>query len=152
MLECACAWVERLQQWTLANLRIYRVCLDRGEMSQIAATLERNCTLRLVYCITFTLSLLLLSLPTALSFTPPVGWGCAPCNQSSCPPVACDENLQYMDSCGCCALCAKEEGERCGGREDVAGRCKPGLYCAYRLGSIFGESRMGICENGKTFY
>lgn len=120
-------------------------------MSQIAAILERNCNLRLMYWFTFSFSLLLLCLPTALSFTPPFGWGCPPCNESSCPPVACSENLQYVDSCGCCALCAKEEGERCGGSGGEGGRCRFGLFCAYRLGSMFGEARIGVCENGKTF-
>ena len=90
--------------------------------------------------------------PAAFSFAPPPFWGCPPCNRSACPPVACDESLQYVDGCGCCAMCAKVEEERCGGEREVGGRCNSsGLYCAYRLGSIFGESRVGICENGEHF-
>lgn len=96
-----------------------------------------------LYCVTTVLSSHSL-LPSSL------GWGCASCNQSRCPPVSCNESLQYVDGCGCCVLCGKLEGERCGGDGDTGGRCNGSrLRCAYRLGSIFGESRMGVCENGE---
>ena len=119
-------------------------------MSQLTAVLEQNRSL--ICWITFLLYLLIY-LPTVHSFAPPLGtgWGCAPCDQSGCPPVTCEETLQYVDECGCCVLCAKEEGERCGGEGGVGGRCKYGLHCAYRLGSIYGESRMGVCEHSKHF-
>ena len=31
----------------------------------------------------------------------------------------------------------------------MGGICNDGLYCARRLGNIFGEARQGICEDGK---
>lgn len=91
--------------------------------------------------------------PAPTSSLPPpwiFGWGCPPCNQSECPPLACDEWLRYTDLCGCCSLCSKLEGDRCGGQGNAGGSCnESGLHCAYRLGSVLGEERMGICENSE---
>ena len=35
------------------------------------------------------------------------------------------------DVCGCCNVCAKLEGERCGGVWDMYGTCAPGLKCKH---------------------
>lgn len=80
---------------------------------------------------------------------------CPPCEQmqSDCPrlPARCaqDESLIYYDECGCCPLCAKTLWQRCGGWLNVGGECGPELRCSYRLGSIYGENRLGKCEPGK---
>ena len=107
-------------------------------------------------CYPLSLLLALLLLSPSLSFLPPppsaapsvfLGWGCPPCNLSLCPEPQCNESLQYADGCGCCALCARLEGDRCGGRGEVGGRCnETELRCAYRLGSVYGEDRLGVCE------
>ena len=33
------------------------------------------------------------------------------------------------DACGCCTVCAKVEGEKCGGPWNIAGVCDKGLIC-----------------------
>ena len=103
------------------------------------------------FCLSLLIGLLLaVASPGLSSFFLPPGWGCPPCNRSHCPPIACDESLQYADECSCCSLCAKLEEEACGGRGNAGGSCNgSGLHCAYRLGSIFGEERFGICENSE---
>ena len=74
---------------------------------------------------------------------------CPPCDPDACPPVTCgDPEAIVYDNCDCCPVCGKLEGELCGGDRDVGGMCVSGLYCSYRLGSIFGSQRMGTCEPG----
>ena len=52
-----------------------------------------------------------------------------PCDQSSCgQPRACPQGYA-MEPCGCCTLCAKLEGEECGGFGNRFGSCGIGLYC-----------------------
>ena len=77
--------------------------------------------------------------------------GCPPCDFVQCQEPACDESHRILDpECGCCSVCVKLDGERCGGlTNDV---CKPGSICMYRLGLIIGENRTGICEPGMLMY
>ena len=77
---------------------------------------------------------------------------CPPCQYVTCPPVACNSSSttwrQYMDTCGCCILCGKNEGEMCGGTNNAGGNCIPGQSCNYRAGITLGDKRMGLCEPG----
>ena len=75
---------------------------------------------------------------------------CPPCEQISCAHPAPTGNCsQLFDECGCCPHCASEQGEKCGGWGNAGGECAPGLSCNYRVGSILGEEKTGICETGK---
>ncbi|XP_078669847.1 cysteine-rich motor neuron 1 protein-like isoform X1 [Branchiostoma floridae x Branchiostoma belcheri] len=54
---------------------------------------------------------------------------CLPCDRSQCPPPpSCPADV-VKDVCGCCAACAKVEGERCGGPWRITGTCSSGLTC-----------------------
>ncbi|XP_068203247.1 single insulin-like growth factor-binding domain protein-2 [Palaemon carinicauda] len=57
---------------------------------------------------------------------------CIPCREITCelPPrlFSCNWGLA-LDMCGCCYVCAKGEGEKCGGQWGWHGRCGRGLYC-----------------------
>lgn len=65
---------------------------------------------------------------------------CPECHPDKCgaPPDNCPLGLVW-DSCDCCLICGKTEGEFCGGKINHYGRCGQGLKCytssAY---SIFG--------------
>lgn len=57
--------------------------------------------------------------------------------------------------CGCCPVCARQEGESCGGTWDYLGKCDEGLVCVSRESGTPGGAaeRRGICEAGEiTFY
>eukprot|EP00794_Sanderia_malayensis_P016846 gene16846-18545_t len=56
---------------------------------------------------------------------------CLPCKETQCKEVQslrCQGGLA-RDPCGCCFICAKLEGERCGGPWNIAGVCDKGLVC-----------------------
>uniref|UniRef100_A0A224XGG1 Putative venom gland protein n=1 Tax=Megacormus gertschi TaxID=1843536 RepID=A0A224XGG1_9SCOR len=61
-------------------------------------------------------------------------------------PASCP--LGYTtDACGCCPVCYKVEGERCGGPWGVYGRCGEGLRCEKGAGiSSDDNQREGVCE------
>ncbi|CAK9300803.1 unnamed protein product [Gordionus sp. m RMFG-2023] len=44
------------------------------------------------------------------------------------PPTDCEGGL-VTDACGCCKVCAKVEGEICGGPYMLRGKCGKGLMC-----------------------
>ena len=77
-------------------------------------------------------------------------FGCPPCELVDCPSeLPCNETLQILEpECGCCATCAKADGEPCGGTTNDL--CAPGSNCVYRPGLIMGEERTGICEPGMS--
>lgn len=51
------------------------------------------------------------------------------CREVKCtPPTNCKAGL-VPDPCNCCELCAKVEGETCGGRWNLEGTCADGLKC-----------------------
>ena len=139
----------------MRNERYMRLILKQHEQCNLTSL--ASCRVEMSLYRELAVSLILVSaahlLPTTLSLlpiSPPLDWGCPPCNRSSCPAASCDEDLQYVDACGCCVLCARLEGELCGGEGNTGGSCNgSGLFCAYRPGRIFGESRMGVCENGE---
>lgn len=44
------------------------------------------------------------------------------------PELKCKGGLT-ANACGCCAVCAKIKGEKCGGPFDINGKCDCGLIC-----------------------
>lgn len=59
------------------------------------------------------------------------------------------------DSCGCCTLCAAEEGEYCGDSERGHGFCGQGMTCEYRTserGTCVCDSHEPVCgSDGRTY-
>lgn len=52
--------------------------------------------------------------------------------------------------CGCCPVCARVEGETCGGTWDYLGKCDKGLVCVYQESDEPDRERRGICEAGEA--
>ena len=70
-----------------------------------------------------------------------------PCSKVRCStPVGCRGGT-VKSVCGCCTVCAKMEGERCGGQWEKEGRCDSGLKCVVRGGRL--KSGIGQCEPGQ---
>ena len=83
----------------------------------------------------------LLACHTVVSLT------CPECSElEPCPtPVNCKGGT-VLGICGCCSVCAKVEGEICGGMWEVEGRCDSGLTCVIRDGRS--KAGVGTCEPG----
>ena len=59
-------------------------------------------------------------------------WGimaCKPCAIARCRRAITCEKGKLRDACNCCDVCAKVEGEECGGKWYMHGRCDQGLTC-----------------------
>uniref|UniRef100_G3TMP5 Insulin-like growth factor-binding protein 7 n=2 Tax=Loxodonta africana TaxID=9785 RepID=G3TMP5_LOXAF len=72
--------------------------------------------------------LLLLLLPLSSSSSSDA---CGPCEPAACPPLpprGCPLG-ETRDACGCCPVCARGEGEPCGGSGAGRGHCAPGMEC-----------------------
>ena len=82
-----------------------------------------------------------------MAFAPVAPLSCVrPCSSVRCStPGSCKGGL-VKDICGCCTVCAKVEGESCGGQWKTVGRCDSGLTCAVRDGRS--KAGIGICEPG----
>ena len=69
---------------------------------------------------------------------------CPPCHQLYCTPknpkrLSCKGGIT-TGICNCCPVCAKVEGEQCGGEFDYLGKCDTGLVCEIQSGeSIINE-------------
>ena len=73
-----------------------------------------------VFLIAFVLSII---------FTTIQSLSCVACDRWTCrPPLNCKGGLT-LGVCGCCNVCAKVEGEECGGLWNLSGTCDKGLTC-----------------------
>ena len=62
-----------------------------------------------------------------------LGLQCPPCERVHCSPrrpsrLRCRGGI-VRGVCNCCPVCAKLEGDTCGGQWNYLGRCDSGLYC-----------------------
>lgn len=79
---------------------------------------------------------------------------CPPCEQLFCTPrnpkrLKCKGGIT-TGICSCCPVCARVEGETCGGEHDYLGKCDKGLVCSSDL--VAGDSMNDVLkktENGK---
>ena len=84
-----------------------------------------------------------------MTCSPVISLSCIPCSWVQCSaPVNCKGGL-VKSICGCCNVCAKVEGERCGGQWQTLGRCDSGLKCVVRDGHL--KAAEGTCEPGNFF-
>ncbi|TWW76032.1 Venom protein 302 [Takifugu flavidus] len=72
---------------------------------------------------------------------------CPPCEQVHCSSrralkLLCKGGVT-TGVCGCCPVCARAEGETCGGTWDYLGKCDQGLVCVSQ-----GSDHEGICQTG----
>jgi len=75
---------------------------------------------------------------------------CPECDEFKCRDVShlrCKGGTT-TDACGCCTVCAKVEGEKCGGPWNIAGVCDKGLICVpqsdFYPGQCFREKRQEL--------
>lgn len=56
--------------------------------------------------------------------------------------------------CGCCPVCARTEGETCGGAWDYLGKCDEGLVCVYQDEGEekAGREKEGTCKAGERVF
>ena len=81
---------------------------------------------------------------------------CPPCEKIHCNPrkaskLMCKGGVT-TGVCGCCPVCARIKGERCGGYYNFLGKCDKGLYCEPMLHSKVTRKRRdpeGRCKKGK---
>ena len=84
---------------------------------------------------------------------------CPPCDKIHCNPrkaskLTCKGGVT-TGVCGCCPVCARVEGERCGGYFNYLGKCDRGLYCEPQLKNTKRKSRKqkdldGKCKKGNV--
>lgn len=79
---------------------------------------------------------------------------CPPCERIHCSTrralkLQCKGDVT-TGVCGCCPVCARVEGETCGGKWDYLGKCDKGLVCVYQElpADAPDRERRGICEAG----
>ncbi|XP_060624559.2 serine protease HTRA1 [Anolis sagrei] len=58
------------------------------------------------------------------------------CDRSRCPdlPAECASGIPALDACGCCPICAAQEGEACGAAPGGDPPCAEGLLCVLSPG------------------
>nr|AGV98853.1 androcin [Androctonus bicolor]AGV98854.1 androcin [Androctonus bicolor] len=71
------------------------------------------------------------------------------CDKSKCPQINasdCPAGIT-LDACRCCDVCAKAEGEECGGPYNMRGKCGIGLNCQKPNTNDYAEwlRLQGIC-------
>lgn len=79
---------------------------------------------------------------------------CPPCEQVHCSSrralkLLCKGGVT-TGVCGCCPVCARTEGETCGGTWDYLGKCDQGLVCVPQSSDKPGSDHEGICKTGKS--
>lgn len=79
---------------------------------------------------------------------------CPPCEQIHCSSrrvlkLQCKGGIT-TGVCGCCPVCARTEGETCGGAWDYLGKCDEGLVCVFQDSAADkpDAERKGICKAG----
>ncbi|KAM9854798.1 uncharacterized protein ACBR49_003335 [Aulostomus maculatus] len=79
---------------------------------------------------------------------------CPPCEQVHCPTrrtlkLQCKGGIT-TGVCGCCPVCARTDGETCGGTWDYLGTCDEGLVCVYQDAAADNPTseRRGVCRTG----
>nr|QNH72566.1 toxin candidate TRINITY_DN18171_c0_g1_i2 [Ceriantheomorphe brasiliensis] len=73
---------------------------------------------------------------------------CGPCNLDKCVKAVCKAGF-VKDACGCCSVCAKTEGQKCGGLWNYYGICGAGLRCISSSDNSHQSSnhfKSGYCE------
>ncbi|XP_074533110.1 insulin-like growth factor-binding protein 4 [Halichoeres trimaculatus] len=77
---------------------------------------------------------------------------CPPCERIHCSSrralkLQCKGGIT-TGVCGCCPVCARAEGETCGGTWDYLGKCDEGLVCVYQdsAGDRADTEQKGICK------
>lgn len=78
---------------------------------------------------------------------------CPPCEQIHCSSrralrLQCKGGVTTC-VCGCCPVCARVEGETCGGTWDYLGKCDKGLVCVYQDSGNPDSEQKGTCKKGK---
>lgn len=82
---------------------------------------------------------------------------CPPCEQIHCSTrralkLQCKGGVT-TGICGCCPVCARVEGEACGGAWDYLGKCDKGLVCKYQDSSDKPDAeRKGVCAAGEIHF
>ena len=87
---------------------------------------------------------------------------CPPCDKIHCAPRSAAK-LECKGGattgvCGCCPICARVDGEKCGGYYNYLGKCDKGLYCEplvtkHKKIRDHHKSRTpdGICKRGRWY-
>ncbi|CAH3147100.1 unnamed protein product [Pocillopora meandrina] len=87
-----------------------------------------------------------------VALTPLMSLSCLPCKRVQCsPPTNCKGGVVNSRG-GCCSVCAKVEGELCGGQLERMGRCDAGLKCVVRgghHGAGVGTCKPAVCKGKK---
>ncbi len=76
-----------------------------------------------------------------------IGKGCpAECKDIRCPGRAkqCARGV-LRDACNCCNICVRDEGEVCGGKYYIHGKCAQEAHCDLRRATI--QNPVGVCVN-----
>lgn len=73
-----------------------------------------------------------------------IGKGCPECKDLQCPGRAkqCSRGI-LRDACNCCNVCARDEGELCGGKYYIHGKCAQDSHCDLRQATI--DNPVGVC-------
>ncbi|XP_078669843.1 zonadhesin-like [Branchiostoma floridae x Branchiostoma belcheri] len=70
---------------------------------------------------------------------------CQQCGTFTCPPVPRCAGDVTKDACRCCDVCAKIDGQSCGGPWDTSGTCSSGLTCVVDPNDPLGDQATGLC-------
>lgn len=73
-----------------------------------------------------------------------IGKGCPECKDIQCPGRAkqCSRGI-LRDACNCCNICVRDEGEVCGGKYYIHGKCAQDTHCDMRRATI--DNPVGVC-------